>query len=232
LIEIKKIHFIGLSNVLKPKIVLENLQEMKSLKDKKVEYITDKDEGMVVDFCKKNDINIILVDHENLDSNINELKEKNADLLICLGWNRRITRNVLDIYKKAINCHGGLLPDYRGNRVYMSVYANIPEEYGATIHYMTENYDDGNIIKQAKIKLFLEETPLVIHRRICELTALILPESIRLVEEEYTGEIQKGKARFFKPLSRKMMDTIRNENIERIRLGQKKIITPHKEWDL
>lgn len=124
-------------------------------------------------------------------------------MLICVGWNELIPTEFLDIYKYSINCHSGLLPDYRGNRAYMHVYANIPEEYGTTIHFMNNSYDDGNIIKQTKIKLFLEETPLVIHRRICELTAFILPESINLVMKGYKGIKQKAELDFLKNIQKR-----------------------------
>lgn len=228
----KKIHILGLSDVLKPKIVLDILKDSNFLKDREVVYLTEKKSGIVIDFCKENNIEIIIVNHTNILESTEMIKKQNADLLICVGWNRKLPIDFLSCYKYSINCHGGLLPDYRGNRAYMPLYANIPDEYGVTIHYMTEHFDDGNIIKQAKLKLYLEETPLIIHRRLSELTALILPDSVRLVEECYKGEKQKGQARHFKALTRQDMDKLRHNNIENLRKGLPKLIAPHKSWDI
>lgn len=228
----KKVHILGLSNVLKPKIVLDILKDMKSLNDRQIVYLTEKKSGVVVDFCKDNNIKLIIVNHLNILESVEMIRKQNADLLICIGWDKKLPADFLSCYKKCINCHGGLLPDYRGNRAYMPLYANIPDKYGVTIHYMTEKFDDGNIIKQAKLKLYLEETPLIIHRRLCELTALILPESVRLVEEGYEGKKQRGLARYFTSLTREDMDKLRHNNIENLRKGLPKLIAPHKSWEL
>lgn len=223
---------LGLASVLKPKIVLEVLHDMNAFQSKEIEYLTNEDNGLVVEYCRANNINVITVNHKNINTSIEEVKKRNADMLICVGWNKKLPDEFMATYKNCINCHGGLLPDYRGNRAYMPLYANIPEEYGVTIHYMTSEFDDGNIIMQGKLKLFLEETPLIIHRRLCELTAFLLPESVRLVESGFEGIRQTGRARYFTSLTRKEMETIRQQNIENIRNGLPKIVAPHKAWNL
>lgn len=65
-----------------------------------------------------------------------------------------------------------------------------------------------------------------------ELTALILPESVRLVEEGFEGKKQQGLARYFTSLSREDMDRLRHKNIENIRNGFPKEIAPHKSWEI
>lgn len=230
--KIKKIHMLGLASVLKPKFVLEMLKDMNAFENKEIEYLTNDNKGLVIDYCKENGINVIKVDHNDITASIKEVEMRNADLLICMGWNKKLPDEFMSVYKKCINCHSGLLPDYRGNRAYMPLYANIPDEYGVTIHYMTSNFDDGNILKQAKLKLFLEETPLIIHRRMCELTALILPETVRLVENNYKGFKQEGTARYYASLKREEMDSLRHINIENIRKGLPKKIAKHKIWEL
>ncbi len=232
MIKIKKIHILSLANVLKPKIIMEILKEALFFTEREIEYITNEDTGFVIDFCRENSINVIKVDHSDISKSVDIIQKREPDLLICMGWNRIIPEEYLSIYKKSINCHSGLLPDYRGNRAYMPLYANIEDEYGTTIHYMTKEFDDGNIIKQAKLKMYLDETPLIIHRRICELTALILPEAVSRVEHGYEGVKQTGKARFFTELTRKDMDDLRHRNIENLRKGLPKEVAPHREWDL
>lgn len=197
-----------------------------------ITYLTDSGEGKVVDYCTENDIRFQTINHDNIIDSLSLIKQLEPELLICLGWDRKVPESVLNSYMKCINCHGGLLPDYRGNRAYVSIFANIEDEYGPTIHYMTNKFDDGNIILQCPIKGFIEETPLIIHRRLSELTSFILPEAIRLVEEGYEGIKQTGIARYFTGLDRESMDLLRNENIERIRHNMPKQIAPHKKWEM
>lgn len=229
----KGIYFIGVSNGLKPQYIIEKSLENPAFQGNTEDicYITDDSKGMAVEFCEKMGIRIIIVDPYKMESAISIIKSQNPQLLIAIGWSYRIPKNFLDVFTMgAINCHGGLLPDYRGNNVYMHNYANISENYGATIHFMNQDFDDGNIIVQASAKLYLEETPLILHRRICEMTAWILPQAIALVSSGYRGKKQVGKARYFYKIDRITMEKIRQTNIERIMKQEEKNITNHKEW--
>src|SRR5690606_11508107 len=99
-----------------------------------------------------------------------------VDLLISAGWPLKIPSSFVNMFKYTpINCHGSVLPDYRGSRAYMHYWANCEDYYGATIHYMNDKFDDGNIIVQGQLKLFAEETPEIIHRRSAELCAYLIP---------------------------------------------------------
>lgn len=228
----KRIHLIGLADGLKPKLILESLATMKFWNEREFLYITDSYEGIAVEFCKKENIKIIVIDKNDMISSINHINNTKPNLLLCIGWNKKIPNEFLNIFDKALNCHSGLLPDYRGDKAYMHTYANIEEEYGSTIHYMNSELDDGNIIHQGRLKLFLNEDPIIMHRRISEITALMIPEAVRLVEDEYMGEVQKGIARYFFKMTREEMNEIRNQNIYNINNGIGKRISRHKQWNL
>lgn len=228
----RTLHFIGIANGLKPLFILQEILDNPYIKKFDVYYITNAKQGVAVDFCEKNNIKMIVVDATHMEDEIEKIKNTNPEFLISIGWSTLIPDTVLSIFRKAINCHGGLLPDYRGNNVYMHNYANVEDSYGATIHFMNEKFDDGNIILQAKAKLFLEETPLIIHRRICEMTANILPQAIELVISGYEGKKQKGKARYFYKIDRFEMESVRQRNIENLRNGKEKEITRNKTWNV
>ncbi len=229
------IHFIGISNGIKPRLILEEVWEHRaSFSDKKIYFITDDydNDGKTENFCKIHDIKVLKANGNDVSSILEIVKMTQPQMLISIGWSWKIPDDFLNLFHFAINCHGGLLPDYRGNNVYMHNYANLSEYYGTTIHYMNSKFDDGNIILQARAKLYLEETPLIIHRRICEMTAQILPESISLVERGYLGEKQRVIARYFYKIDRDEMEKIRQINIESIRKGEEIKISRHKEWKL
>lgn len=228
----KQLHFIGMADGLRPLFILQGCVFNPYMQQYNMCYITEKSEGIVVEFCKKNNIEVVVVEANNMENEIEKVKDMNPLMLIAIGWSTIIPPKFLSVFKYAINCHGGLLPDYRGHNAYMHSYANIEQEYGPTIHFMNEKFDDGNIILQAKAKLFLEETPLIIHRRMSEMTAQILPQAIQLVLSGYQGEKQNGYARYFYKIDRAEMESIRQKNIENIRKGIKKEITRHKSWEI
>lgn len=228
----KNLHFIGIANGLKPLYILQECIFNPYIEQYNLYYITDSSEGMVVDFCRQNNISVIVVEAKNLKAEIEKVKKTNPEMLVSIGWSTIIPLEFLCIFKNSINCHGGLLPDYRGNNVYMHAYANIEKEYGSTIHFMNEKFDDGNIILRAKAKLFLEETPLIMHKRICEMTAYILPLAIQLVVSGYKGEQQTGIARYFYKIDRIEMEKLRQKNIENIRNRREKEIAQHKSWEI
>lgn len=228
----KSLHFIGVSDGLRPLYILQGCIFNPYMRQYDMYYITENSEGIAVDFCRENNIPVIVVEAKNLKAEVEKVKMTNPEMLVAIGWSTIIPLEFLDIFKYTINCHGGLLPDYRGHNAYMHAYANIAEEYGPTIHFMNEKFDDGNIILQARAKLFLEETPLIIHRRMSEISAQILPLAIELVRAGYKGEQQKGTARYFYKMNRIEMEKLRQKNIENIRNGREKEIAEHKSWEI
>ena len=230
--KLKTIYLMGLANGLKPRIILETLSNMPIWNERKYIYITDSYEGVSVEFCREKNIEIIIIDKENMNKSISEIKYKNNTLLITIGWSKKVPNEFLNIFDNCINCHGGLLPDYRGNNVYMHNYANISDEYGITIHFMNSDLDDGDILIQSNLKLYLEETPEIMHRRISEITGMIIPEAIRSIEAGYRGTKQLGKARYFFKITREEMYELRKINIKNIRNSEPKKIARNKEWKL
>ena len=202
---------------------------MHLLPDKELVLYTDGDNGVCVDFCKDKGIGCVVFPNPKLDDeeSIKLSKAQEVDLLVSAGWPHKIPFPFLQSFKyNPINCHGSVLPDYRGNRAYMHYWANCEEYYGATIHYMNEKFDDGNIIIQGRLKLFIEETPTIVHRRTAELCAYLLPAAISLVEDGYNGKQLKGPTRYFRQLSREEFVKYREYNEKRAR--QERILTPHK----
>ena len=73
-------------------------------------------------------------------------------------------RFVKNYPNKIVNIHPALLPKYGGkgmygNYVHEAVVKNKEKESGITIHWVNEEYDKGNIIFQAKVKLDASDTP-------------------------------------------------------------------------
>ena len=88
------------------------------------------------------------------DHVINLLKNAAPDLIILAGFLWLLPENILMAFPhKIINIHPALLPKYGGKgmygmKVHESVIQNQETETGITIHYLNEQYDDGEIILQ------------------------------------------------------------------------------------
>ncbi len=89
------------------------------------------------------------------DEIVSLLKEYEIDYIVLAGFLLKISSPLLEAFPgKIINIHPALLPKYGGKGMYgrhvhEAVVAAGEEETGITIHYVNENYDEGDIIFQA-----------------------------------------------------------------------------------
>jgi phosphoribosylglycinamide formyltransferase 1 len=103
------------------------------------------------------------------------LIERKIDLLVLAGFMWLVPQNLIDSYRnRIINIHPALLPKYGGKGMYgmyvhQSIIENKEPESGITIHYVNENYDEGNIILQAKCKVEKNDTPESLAQKIHKL---------------------------------------------------------------
>ncbi len=80
--------------------------------------------------------------------------------------------------KSAVNIHGGLLPQYRGCNPIQWAILNNETEAGVTMHFMTGDFDAGDIIARKKVPILFEDTWLDVQRRILAATEELLAEEI------------------------------------------------------
>ena len=94
-----------------------------------------------------------------------KLAEYQIDLIVLAGVMNKISDALLTAYPgKIINIHPALLPKHGGKGMYgmhvhEAVVAAGEKESGITIHYINENYDEGDIIFQAKCEVLPADTP-------------------------------------------------------------------------
>jgi len=73
-----------------------------------------------------------------------------ADVLISIGWDRKIPSSVYSKYALACNFHPSLLPNYKGHNPIVRAWKDNAEG-GVTLHKITDKFDSGEIIAQKKI---------------------------------------------------------------------------------
>ena len=115
------------------------------------------------------------------------LLENKIDFIILAGFLLKIPINILQAYpNKIINIHPALLPKFGGKGMYGShvheaVVANKETESGITIHYVNEDYDEGQIIFQAKCEVLPTDTSKDVAAKVHELEYRYFPEVIKEV---------------------------------------------------
>ncbi|MFN0293361.1 phosphoribosylglycinamide formyltransferase [Pedobacter helvus] len=93
------------------------------------------------------------------DEVLDLLKNLDIDLVVLAGFLWLIPQNLLKEYPgRIINIHPALLPKHGGkgmygDRVHKAVMEAGDTEGGITIHYVNENYDEGEFIHQAKYRI-------------------------------------------------------------------------------
>lgn len=97
-----------------------------------------------------------LSDSNNL---LEVVEDINPDIIVLAGFLLKIPDTFLASFpNKIVNIHPSLLPKYGGDgmygeRVFKKVLKNNDSESGITIHFVNQNYDEGEIIAQYKIEL-------------------------------------------------------------------------------
>jgi len=121
----------------------------------------------VIDKAKKLDVPTVIFSKEELNEGelLQKINQFHPDLLVLAGFLLKFPENLIEAYpNRIINIHPALLPKFGGKGMYgmhihKAVVANQEKETGITIHYVNENYDEGNIIFQKNVALSETDTP-------------------------------------------------------------------------
>ncbi|CAN5254295.1 phosphoribosylglycinamide formyltransferase [soil metagenome] len=118
---------------------------------------------------------------------LNILKDLDPDLIILAGFLWLFPNKMLDCFpEKVINIHPALLPKFGGKGMYgeavhKAVVENGETTTGISIHFVNENYDEGNIIFQESFPVNPQMTHLEVAEKIHELEYKHFPEVIEKI---------------------------------------------------
>lgn len=148
--------------------------------------ITNKKEAFVLNRAKKMDVPAQIITKKQNDEGIllQKMKEINPDLIVLAGYLLLFPSEIIKNFPdKIINIHPALLPKYGGkgmygNFVHEAVIANKETETGITIHYVSEHYDEGAIIFQAKTSIAENDTAEDVAQKVHQLEYEHFPKVI------------------------------------------------------
>jgi phosphoribosylglycinamide formyltransferase-1 len=155
--------------------------------------LTNKSNAGVLDRCNRLSIPAFYFNKHAFATGevLNYLKSVNPDLIILAGFLKKIPKAWINVFpNKIINIHPALLPKYGGKGMYgeyvhRAVKNSQDVETGITIHHVNENYDEGNIIFQARTKVSPEDTVAQIAQKVHKLEYEHYPQVIEnLLKDE------------------------------------------------
>jgi len=125
--------------------------------------------GKATEVAAKYNVPIRLIEGDNL---FEILQSENPNLIVLSGYMRKIPENILERFEnKIINIHPALLPSFGGKGCYgIHVHEKAIEAgvkiTGATVHFVTKDYDAGKIIAQVAVPVLPNDTPEILAERV------------------------------------------------------------------
>lgn len=122
---------------------------------------------------------------------INVLQSNQIELIVLAGFMSILSENFTKKYaKRIINVHPSLIPSFCGKGYYGLRVHEAALEYGvkvtgATVHFVNEIPDGGEIIMQKAVSIRANDTPETLQKRVMKLAEWkILPQSLEKVSSE------------------------------------------------
>lgn len=163
--------------------------------------ISNKETAYGLERARKHHIPAYFIDSN--EDNYNErllerLQSENVDLIVLAGYLKIVDASLIKAYPhRIINIHPSLLPKYGGKGFYgLNVHKAVlkagEKESGATVHFVDEGVDTGEIILQKSLKIASDDTPESLQARILnQIEHSILVEAIQKLEKK--GGLDKMK---------------------------------------
>ncbi len=116
------------------------------------------------------------------------LEAYQIDMIILAGFLSILTKNFTDRYpQRIINVHPSLIPSFCGEGFYGLRVHEAALQYGvkvtgATVHFVNEIPDGGQIIAQKAVDILPGDTPEILQKRVMEQAEwLLLPQAAEIV---------------------------------------------------
>lgn len=156
--------------------------------------VSNNENAFALTRAKNEDIETAVIDKKKLGQELfereltNLLESKGIDLIVLAGFMCILTKNFTDRYpNRIINVHPSLIPSfcgkgYYGLRVHKAALDYGVKVTGATVHFVNEVADGGEIILQKAVEISENDTPETLQRRVMEQAEwIILPQAVQKV---------------------------------------------------
>jgi len=120
----------------------------------------------------------------NEPTNVARLTEIAPDFILSFYYRNMIKPEVLEIPKKgALNLHGSFLPKYRGRVPVNWAVINGETETGATLHYMVEKPDAGDIVDRERVEIEFTDTAFDVFTKVTGAAVTVIARAWPLLRD-------------------------------------------------
>lgn len=148
--------------------------------------------------AKENNIKTAYIPSKAQDFEIqlkNVLAENSIDLIVLAGFMKILSADFTNAYEnRIINVHPSLIPSFCGKgfyglKVHEEALAYGVKVTGATVHFVNEIPDGGNIIMQKAVYIEDGDTPEILQKRVMEQAEWqILPQATEMICKKISKE--------------------------------------------
>ena len=160
--------------------------------------ISNNSNAVILNRARKRDIPVFHISHSKFDSQdlldqemLNIFNKFNVDLVCLAGYMKKLSPTIISEYQNRIlNIHPALLPAFGGKGMYG---ANVHEAVigsgarfsGASVHLVTEQYDEGRILAQDIVPVYPADTKDELAERVLQVEHKLYWRAIRQWQVDY-----------------------------------------------
>ena len=147
--------------------------------------------------AKKHNIPSVVIEQKNF-ANSQEFNDKileillqyKTDVIALCGYLKILSKKIVKRFEqKIVNVHPSLIPKFCGMgffglKVHQAVLDAGENETGATVHYVDENADTGEIIFQEKCKVDKGMTAEELQQRVLKIEHKLMPAAVKMLCEK------------------------------------------------
>ncbi len=136
-----------------------------------------------LEFATQRGLHSACVDHKafknraDFDAEMQKILVAHRIELVCLaGFMRLLTPDFANAWRgRIINIHPALLPAYKGLHTHERALADNAKQHGCTVHFVTPEMDEGEIILQRAVPVLAQDTPDTLAARVLEQEHIAYP---------------------------------------------------------
>lgn len=154
--------------------------------------ISNKTDAFGLERAKNAGITTKVIKHTQFDTRkefdhalIRYINTLNPDLIVLAGFMRILSADFIDAFskntRKILNIHPALLPKYKGLNTHQRAIDAGDFEVGASVHFITNELDSGEIILQKSVAIDLGDNAETLAKKVLEQEHILYPEAIKKI---------------------------------------------------
>lgn len=165
--------------------------ESGKLQDRISIVISNREKAYAIERCKKHSIPYVVIKRKDFPSReeferamVDILKERGVELVVLAGFMSILTKTFLSAFPmRVINIHPSLIPAFQGLNAQKQALEYGAKITGCTVHFVTEELDNGPVIVQACVPVLDTDTEESLSERILSYEHRILPQAIKWISQ-------------------------------------------------